>query len=106
RSSLAVAAAVVRPFRQVDLLGRLQPLELGERTVQPDLAARRVGQLDGHEPPLRVMVPGLDDQMSDRPGGRVEDGAAYLATETIRAADLGPHRELRHRRLPFQWCLT
>src|SRR6266566_999285 len=51
RSGLTVAAAVAAILHQLDFLGRIEPVELGKGTVQPDLARLRVDQVDRHESP-------------------------------------------------------
>jgi hypothetical protein len=88
-------AAAVDIIRQLDFLGRIELVELGEGAPQRDLVIRRVyqvgvDQIDGYEParPDLVLVP--DDQMRDRPGARVEDRAADLAAVAVRAAYPGP----------------
>ena len=97
RLGRTVAAAVIDALDQVDPLGRFERVELGEAAAQPDLADPRFDELDGYQPTALRMMPGFDDQMRDRPRGRVEDGADDLATRTIRAACLSPEGELcRH----------
>ena len=90
-----VTARVVHALHDVDFLGSLEPLEVGQAAAQPDLAGPRLDQPDRHQPAVLRVAPGLDDQMGDRAGHRIDDGADDLATRAIRAAGPGPHDELR-----------
>src|SRR5271166_3257847 len=91
-------------FHELDLLGRLERVELGQGAAQPDVAGGGVDQVEGDQPPVLPPVFRLDDQMRDRATGRIDDHAAHLATRTIRAAGRGPDRELRlccHAAFPY-----
>ena len=101
RLRVAVSAAVLVAFRQVDFLRGLELLEFREGTAQADVVGRHVDQLDRDEP-VGLPVLRLDDKMRDLTGGRVGNYAAQLAAVTIRALRPNPDRELSgHCCLPF-----
>jgi hypothetical protein len=80
----------------VNLLGRVEPLELGHGAAELYLVRRGADQLNGHESAgLPPQVPGFHDEMGDGSGGRVEDRAAHLAAEPVGATHPGAHGELR-----------
>ena len=80
---------------QVAFRGVVELVELRARAAQPDFPVRGLDQGHGDKPPGLLPVPRLDDKVSDRLSGRVDDQAAHLAAVTIRAACPGPDRELR-----------
>ena len=76
-------AHVRQTFHHVALRGVFEPVELRERTAQPDLTGRRVDQLERNKSAGLPPVPRLDDKVGDRSSGRVDDHAANLAAVTI-----------------------
>lgn len=56
-------------------------LELGDRAPQPEIAARGVDQANRNEPGRLPPVLRLNDQVRHRTSDRVDDRAAYLATD-------------------------
>src|SRR5580693_3473940 len=95
RLSLSVAAPVIETLRQVGLLGELELAEFRGGTAQPDLAGRRVHKVDGNKSAWLWPVLRFDHKMGDGKSHRVHNQTAHLAANAIRAACLGPDRELR-----------
>jgi hypothetical protein len=58
------------------LLTGPERLELGQGAAKPDLAGRSVYEVHGNKPTRARPVLGVDREMSDLPGGRVDDYAA------------------------------
>jgi hypothetical protein len=83
------------------LLGGPERLELGQGAAKPDLAGRSVYEVNGNKPPRARPVLGVDREMRDLPGDRVEDDAAYLTAGTIGAAGAGADPEWHHPRHPL-----
>ena len=68
----------------------LEPLRLVQGTLQFDLAVFVVSslrQLDGHQPPLSVVLLRLDDEMGHALLERVDDDVRQLAVGPVGAAD-------------------
>ena len=94
----------------LSLLGGPERLELGEGAAKPDPARRSVHKVNGNKPSRALPVLRVDCEMSDLPGGRVEDDAAHPTAGTIGATGVGPDPERhypRHGRPPrFPWTLA
>jgi hypothetical protein len=88
-------AAAAGAFHHVAFLGGVKLVELRARAAQPDFAGRSVDQVYRNKPPGVLPVPRLDDKVSDRISGWVDDQAAHFAARAIRAACPGPDRELQ-----------
>jgi hypothetical protein len=58
------------------LLGGPERLELGQGAAKLDLAGRSVYEVNGNKPPRARPVLGVDCEMRDLPGDRVDDYAA------------------------------
>ena len=95
RLSLAVAARVIEPLRQVGLLGEIELVEFRDATAQPDLAGRRIHKVYGNKPAWLSPVLRFDHKMGDGKSHRVHNQTAHLAANAIRGTRLGPDRELR-----------
>ncbi len=83
------------------LLGGWERLELGEGAAKPDLAVRSVHKVNGNKPPPAMPGLGVDREMRDLPGDRVDDYAAYLTAGSIGAAGVGADPERHHLRHPL-----
>ena len=83
------------------LPGGLKRLELGQGAAKPDLVRRSLYEVNGNKPPRVTLVRGVDCEMRDLPGDRVDDYAAYLTAGTIGATGVGADPERHHlRHLP------
>ena len=91
---VAEEATAIGAFDHVVFLGAVKPVELRAGTAQPDFADRILDQVQGNKPRGLPLVPWLDDKVGDRISGRVDDQTAHFAAWSIRAACLGPDREL------------
>jgi hypothetical protein len=85
------------------LLGGPERLELGSGAEKPDLARRSVHKVNRNKPPRAMPVLGVDCEMSDLPGDRINDYAAHLTAGSIGATGADPDPEwhrLRHSHPP------
>ena len=80
------------------LLGGPERLELGQGAAKPDLARRSVHKVSRDKPPRAMPVLGVDYEMGDLPGDRVDDYAAHLTAGSIGAAGAGADPERHHLR--------
>jgi len=90
------AGVEVRPA--LGLLGGTERLELGQAAVKPDPARRSVHKVSRDKPPRAMPVLRVDCEMSDLPGDRVDDYAAYLTAGSIGATGVGADPERHHLR--------
>ena len=83
------------------LLSGWERLELGQGAAKPDLAGRSVHEVHGNNLPRARPVLGVDREMRDLPGDRVDDYAAYLTAGTIGTPGVGADPERHHLRHPL-----
>ena len=93
----AASASEVAVLDQLHLLGWIKAAELGQGAAEHDVARHHVDKLNWHETADPLLLPGFDDQVGDRPGGRVDDRAADHAAESVGAASLRSQGELHPR---------
>jgi hypothetical protein len=87
------------------LMGWPERLELGQGAAKLDLPGRSVYKVNGNKPPRARPVLGVDCEMRDLPGDRVDDYAAELTAGTIGAPGASADPERHHLRRPlfFLW---
>ena len=90
------------------LLGGPERLELGQAAAKPELARRSVYKVSGNKPPRARPALGVDREMRDLPGDRVDDDAAHLTAGSIGAPGAGADPDRHHLRHPlvFLWTLA
>jgi hypothetical protein len=78
----------------LSLFGGLKRLELGQGAAKLDLTRRSAHEVNGNKSPCATAVLLVDHDISDLPGGRVDDYAAHFTAGSIAATGVGPEPEL------------
>ncbi len=90
----AVPCGVRVGRKKLDVLGRIELLEALLRAVEPDQVVLDAHhEVDRHQLRKLLVVPGLDDQVRERIGNRVEDDPGQLPAPPVGGVDVSANLE-------------